>query len=61
MSSFFLTSDQHRDPNYTSILFDLQVIKEKYMFIRGFRIFQTSRYQGIVKATVSGVFGDLKF
>ena len=23
--------------------------------------FQTSRYQGILKATVSGVFGDLKF
>ena len=23
--------------------------------------FKTSRYQGILKATVSGVFGDLKF
>ena len=28
--------------------------------IRSFRIFQTSRYQGIVKATVAGVFEDLK-
>ena len=28
---------------------------------RWFRIFQTSRYQGIVKATASGVFGDLNF
>ena len=32
-----------------------------YIYIRGFRIFQTSRYQGIVKATASGVFEDLKF
>ena len=31
------------------------------MYIRGFTIFQTSRYQGIVKAAVSGVFVDLKF
>ena len=30
-------------------------------YIRGFRIFQTSRYQGIVKATVSGVVEDFKF
>ena len=29
--------------------------------IRSFRIFQTSRYQDIVKATVSGVFEDLTF
>ena len=28
---------------------------------RRFRIFQTSRYQDIVKATVSEVFEDLKF
>ena len=32
-----------------------------YMYSRWFRIFQTSRYQGIVKATVSGVVEDLKF
>ena len=31
------------------------------MYIRGYSIFQTSRYQGIVKATVSRVFEDLKF
>ena len=31
------------------------------MYIRWFRIFQTSCYQGIVKATVSVVFEDLKF
>ena len=31
------------------------------MYIRWFRIFQTSRYQGIVKATVLRVFEDLKF
>ena len=31
------------------------------MYNRWFRIFQTSRYQGIVKATVFGVFEDLKF
>ena len=30
------------------------------MYIRWFRIFQTSRYQGIVKATVSGVFEDVQ-
>ena len=30
-------------------------------YIRGFRVFQTSRYQGIVKATISGVFEDPKF
>ena len=30
-------------------------------YIRWFRIFQTSRYQGIVKATVSGVLEDLTF
>ena len=29
------------------------------MYVRWFRIFQTSRYQSIVKATVSGVFEDL--
>ena len=31
------------------------------IYLRWFRIFQTSRYQGIVKATLSGVFEDLKF
>ena len=31
------------------------------MYIRGHRIFQTSRYQGIVKSAVSVVFLDLKF
>ena len=31
------------------------------VYIRWFRIFQTSRYQDIVKATASGVFVDLKF
>ena len=31
------------------------------MYIRGYRVFQTSRYQGIVKAKVSRVFEDLKF
>ena len=31
------------------------------MYIRWFRTFQTSRYQGIVKATVFGVLEDLKF
>ena len=30
-------------------------------YIRGYRIFQTSRYQGTVKAAVSGVLEDLKF
>ena len=33
----------------------------KRVYIRWFRIFQTSRYQGIVKAAASGVFEDLKF
>ena len=31
------------------------------MFIRGYRIFWTSRYQGIVKSTVTGLFQDLMF
>ena len=31
------------------------------IYIRGYRIFYTSRYQFIVKASVSGVFEDLKF
>ena len=31
------------------------------MYVRWFRIFQTSRYQGIVSATVFRVFEDLKF
>ena len=29
------------------------------MYIRGYRLFQTSRYQGIVKAAVFRVFEDL--
>ena len=42
--------------------YHLQFINSwQYTYIRWFRIFQTSRYQGIVKATVSGVFKDLKF
>ena len=32
-----------------------------HSYIRGYMIFQTSRYQGIVRATVSRVFQDLKF
>ena len=35
------------------------VAEHKKVYIRWFRIFQTSRYQDIVKATVSGVFEDL--
>ena len=31
------------------------------IYIRGYRIFKTSRYQGIVKATVFRVFENLKF
>ena len=31
------------------------------MYVRGYRIFWTSRCQGIVKSTVSWVFEDLKF
>ena len=35
-------------------------IKRKHpsMYIRGYRIFYTLRYQGIVKSTVSGAFED---
>ena len=36
-------------------------MKKNSIYIRGYRIFQTSKYQGIVKATISGVFEDLKF
>ena len=32
-----------------------------HTYIRRFQIFQTSRYQGIAKATVSGEFEDLNF
>ena len=42
--------------------YHLQFINSwQYTYIRWFRIFQTSRYQGIVKVTHSGVFEDLKF
>ena len=41
--------------------YHLQFINSwQYTYIRWFRIFQTSRYQGIVKVTRSGVFEDLK-
>ena len=42
-------------------VFTLSNIPITIMYIRLFRIFQTSRYQGIVKATGSGVFEDIEF
>ena len=36
-------------------------MKKNSIYIRGYRIFQTSKYQGIVKATGFGAFEDLKF
>ena len=49
--------------NIISSYYFLMLVLDLDMYIRALCIrgYRTSRYQGIVKATVSGVFEDLKF
>ena len=51
----------HFSPYNTLRYVKIVLFKTTFMYVRGFRIFQTSRYHGIVKATLVGVFDDLKF
>ena len=57
----FITGKQDAAYPSNSIQLGNKAVSGSYIFIRWFRIFQTSRNQDIVKATVFGVFEDLKF